>query len=203
MSATSIAAARLQRSQQRSPTRSRPTPPPPTDNSSAPRVCRYCGLPELPGSAEGELIVPCHCQGNLRYVHLSCLRKHQYAAARKGGGTHCEICHARYFVGFPAASEKVQAKCDRLLQLLRPGTLLVAHPSKQTSSGGAWARTVILLVAERRKEHVDRTSSTYRLLDQQGGDCVHPTGRNPGGTARNPGLGAPRKVRSTVDCTFG
>ena len=102
MSAQTIAQARLHR-------RSQQQPPIPADTSTAPRVCRYCDQPERLGSPEGELIVPCHCQGNLRYVHLACLRKHQYAAARKGGGMHCEVCKARYFVGYPQASEAAQA----------------------------------------------------------------------------------------------
>ena len=177
MSASAIAAARLQRSRQ-SPTRPVrsglefiPTTGSP-EAASAEKVCRYCQLPERPGSAEGELIVPCNCQGFLRYVHLACLRQHQYAAARKGGGTHCEVCHARYFVGFPSVSEAAQAKCDALIQQLKPGALLVAHPEKQTSSGGAFSKTVILLTHQRRKEDVDKHSTTYRLLDQQGGQSV-------------------------------
>ena len=43
------------------------------------------------GEAEGELIVPCNCQGFLRYVHLACLRKHQYAAARSGSWQYLQI----------------------------------------------------------------------------------------------------------------
>ena len=84
---------------------------------------------------------------------------------------HCEVCKARYFVGYPQASEAAQAACDAMIQQLRPGSLLIAHPSKQTSSGGAWARTVILLLERRRKDEVDKSSTSYRLLDQQGGDC--------------------------------
>ena len=37
----------------------------------------------------------------------------------------------------PAASEAAQAACDGMLRMLRPGALLIAHPKKQTSSGGA------------------------------------------------------------------
>ena len=48
----------------------------------------------------------------------------------------------------------------------------MAHPDKQTSSGGAWARSVILLASRRVKEEVDRNSSSYRLLDQQGGQSL-------------------------------
>ena len=66
MSASAIAQARLQRQEQRT------SPARPTETAEQPeRVCRYCGEPEKPGTAEGELIVPCHCQGNLRFVHLA------------------------------------------------------------------------------------------------------------------------------------
>ena len=85
---------------------------------------------------------------------------------------HCEVCHARYFVGFPSVSEAAQVKCDGLIQQLKPGSLLVAHPNKQTSSGGAWSRTVILLVDRRYKDEIDTHSSSFRLLDHQGGSSI-------------------------------
>ena len=85
----------------------------------------------------------------------------------------CNVCKSQYFVGFPSVPPDVQAKCDVLLQQLRPGSLLVAHADKQTSSGGAWARTVILLACRRSKESVERGSTSWRLLDNQGGEYVH------------------------------
>ncbi len=157
--ASRLAAARLHGAE--------PASPPQTDTPTS-RLCRFCQEPERSDSADGELITPCSCQGGLRYVHLKCLRKHQYAAARAAGvvAAHfCNVCKSQYFVGFPSVPPDVQAKCDALLQQLRPGSLLVAHADKQTSSGGAWARTVILLASRRSKESVERGSTSWRLLD--------------------------------------
>ena len=169
--ASSIAAGRLQRSEARSPPPRGLVPAQPEPHE---RVCRFCQEPERLGTPEGELLVPCDCQGGMRYVHLACLRKHQYSTARRGGRPDvCNVCKSRFFVGFPSVSEAAQAQCDALIQRLRPGYLLVAHPDKQTSSGGAWTKTVILLAARRSRETVAPGSPSWRQLDQQGGEYLH------------------------------
>ena len=177
--------------------KTQPAQPAQRTSTTGPNICRFCQEPERCGT-EGELIVPCDCKGGLRHVHRACLRKHQYSAARTTAGIIgalvCNVCRQRFFVGYPSPSEEAQAKCDAVLRQLRPGSLLVAHPAKQTSSRGAFARAVILLVAERHKGARANGASACRLLDNQGGDRMLIGYALEGGRWNPPALASPEPV---------
>ena len=71
---------------------------------ASPAICRIC----LQSSFE-ELICPCFCKGSQMYVHQSCLESWLLTLfARNKEFMVCEVCKARYDIGF---QYKFQCEC--------------------------------------------------------------------------------------------
>ena len=139
------------------------------------RLCRYCQQPERKDVAEGELIAPCRCSGDLKWVHLSCLRRHQQQAARRSpagliAAMLCEVCGDPYFVGHPSVQAEDKAASQAVLNQLRPGTLLVRRRSNGPLD--RWAKSVILLAAKKPRSDAPQGSPAQRILDNQGGESL-------------------------------
>ena len=123
----------------------------PAESERAPplAVCRYCFEPQPPDAEPGEeLIAPCACSGNGKWVHRACLTKWQRRQLR--ACDECEVCRTTWkfklgvldrecFVRsvrtnprFPPVDDEA---CDEALQatldgLMRPGSLILQTPSR-------------------------------------------------------------------------
>lgn len=139
------------------------TPPPEA-------VCRYC----FEGADEGELLSPCMCKGNQRWVHAVCLIKWQRRQGR--GTTSCEVCMAPWTILLDALDREVFVRSVRtnprypdvlgeneggldaeaqaqFLTLMAPGTLILQTPAKAREHGAITLQTLqqqqTLLAAQR------------------------------------------------------
>lgn len=117
------------------------------DDDEAPR-CRYCFETS---TAESALISPCACSGHQAFTHRTCLIKWQ---RRQGRGTSsCEVCKTPWTVNldaldrelfvhsvktnprYPLVEDVVDRRAqDLLLDLLRPGTLILQTPARAEES---------------------------------------------------------------------
>ena len=67
------------------------------------RTCRICFLG--PNEALGDLISPCECRGNSRWIHCACLNRWRQAhPAGDRRRSRCEVCRATFTVSDRSAS---------------------------------------------------------------------------------------------------
>ena len=117
-------------------------------------MCRFCLCESSPGD---ELISPCSCRGDQKYVHLSCLRRWQRAILIEQP-THpdhyeedirrevCRVCSQR-FDPPPVSREAMYLGFTgiELASLVRPGCLIVASASASEEMADACAASALLL----------------------------------------------------------
>lgn len=103
---------------------STPSPPAPgTEEEGEEKVCRMCFASEDElgddGLSIGRLIVPCHCDGSMRYVHDTCLDQWRRQSAASEAARVCGQCHARYrFRRRPYSNLMAFVQASQMLRIL-------------------------------------------------------------------------------------
>ena len=84
-----------------------PMIPQKADNSVNSNFCRICYEPE---KENDPLLMPCRCEGSMKYIHKSCLKKCIVSSKKPIDESECEICKTKYEIKITQSSEIDRAK---------------------------------------------------------------------------------------------
>lgn len=82
---------------------------------SAGAFCRIC---YEKGKKNDPLIVPCSCEGSIKFVHKSCIKKWILNSEQKISEAKCEICHTKFVIKKNNVTHFDKMRCRRFVRNL-------------------------------------------------------------------------------------